>query len=63
MARMSKATKERIVTILSPLALLSVWQLASNAGYIDARYVPAPSVISRPDGPYSRPESCHGTSR
>jgi len=36
---------ERIIAILSPVALLILWQVLSDAGLISKRYVPAPSLI------------------
>ena len=43
---MRTVTRERALTILSPLAVLMVWQLASDAGLIDQRYVPSPVAIA-----------------
>ena len=37
--------KERIYYILSPLAVLSVWELSSRTGFIDTRFFPAPTEI------------------
>jgi NitT/TauT family transport system permease protein len=44
---MKQANQERALTVLSPLAVLLVWQLASNAGLIDQRYVPSPVSIAQ----------------
>ncbi len=43
---MRRANKERALAILSPLAVLLLWQLCSNAGWIDRRYVPSPVSIA-----------------
>lgn len=43
---MRRANKERALAILSPLAALALWQLASNLGLIDQRYVPSPLSIA-----------------
>ncbi|HWK94515.1 MAG TPA: ABC transporter permease [Pseudolabrys sp.] len=45
--RISTATKERVVSILSPIVLLSVWQLLSSTGILDGRFVPSPVSIAR----------------
>jgi len=44
---MRTATKERALAILSPVAVLVVWQLASDAGLVDQRYVPSPVAIAK----------------
>jgi len=44
---MRTVTRERALTVVSPLAVLVVWQLASDAGLIDQRYVPSPVAIGR----------------
>ncbi len=44
---MRKVNEERALAILSPLAVLVVWQLASNAGLVDQRYVPSPVAIAK----------------
>jgi NitT/TauT family transport system permease protein len=43
---MRTVTRERALTILSPLAVLVLWQIASDAGLIDQRYVPSPVAIA-----------------
>jgi len=43
---MKQVNRERALTILSPLAVLVLWQAASQVGLIDQRYVPAPSAIA-----------------
>jgi NitT/TauT family transport system permease protein len=45
MRKLSKAGQERIVTIISPIALLLIWQVLSDTGVIDARFVPSPLLI------------------
>lgn len=44
---MRAANKERALAILSPLAVLAVWQLASDMGWTDKRYVPSPLTIAQ----------------
>ena len=39
---MRRANQERALAILSPLAVLVAWQLLSQFGLIDRRYVPSP---------------------
>lgn len=39
------ALTERIMTLVSPVALLLVWELAGRAGLLDQRYFPTPSTI------------------
>jgi len=39
------AVTDRIMTLVSPLALLVVWELAGRAGLLDQRYFPTPSTI------------------
>jgi ABC-type nitrate/sulfonate/bicarbonate transport system permease component len=36
---------ERTLSILSPLLLLALWQLAAAAGRVDTRFFPAPSAV------------------
>ncbi|MSP77551.1 MAG: ABC transporter permease [Rhodospirillaceae bacterium] len=43
---MRKANQERALAILSPLAVLMVWQICSDAGLISRRYVPSPVAIA-----------------
>lgn len=43
---LSTEAKERIVAILSPTALLLLWQLSSWAGLIDGRFIPSPVSIA-----------------
>jgi ABC-type nitrate/sulfonate/bicarbonate transport system permease component len=38
-------TRERIVTILSPIVILVAWEVLARMRVIDVRYVPAPSTI------------------
>ena len=44
---MRKVNQERALAILSPLAVLGLWQIASGMGLIDERYVPSPVAIAR----------------
>jgi ABC-type nitrate/sulfonate/bicarbonate transport system permease component len=44
---MRRINKERGLAILSPLAVLALWQIASGMGLIDERYVPSPVAIAK----------------
>ena len=44
-ARMSARTRDRLLNIISPLALLTVWELCARFGFIDTRFFPAPSSV------------------
>lgn len=44
---MRQANQERALAILSPLAALALWQVASNFELIDQRYVPSPLSIAK----------------
>jgi ABC-type nitrate/sulfonate/bicarbonate transport system permease component len=44
-ARMSARTRDRLLNIISPLALLIVWELCARFGFIDTRFFPAPSSV------------------
>jgi NitT/TauT family transport system permease protein len=44
-SRMSARTRDRLLSIISPLALLVVWELCARFGFIDTRFFPAPSSI------------------
>ena len=43
---MHSANTERLLTIFSPFVALMLWQLASDGGLIDQRYVPSPVSIA-----------------
>jgi len=43
---MKRVNQERALAVLSPVAALVVWQLASNAGLVNQRYVPSPIAIA-----------------
>jgi ABC-type nitrate/sulfonate/bicarbonate transport system permease component len=43
---MKRVNQERALAVLSPVAALIVWQLASNAGLVNQRYVPSPIAIA-----------------
>ncbi len=45
MGTVSKAAKERSLAIISPIAVLIVWQIFSDFGVLDGRYVPSPMRI------------------
>lgn len=42
---MSERTRDRILSIASPVGLLLLWELAAQFGAIDTRFFPAPSSI------------------
>lgn len=44
---MKQANQERALAILSPLAVLVLWQIVSDMGWIDQRYVPSPISIAQ----------------
>ena len=44
--RLSDETKERLLAIFSPLALLLIWQLMSWFKLLDARFIPSPLTIA-----------------
>lgn len=35
----------RLASLLSPIVLLSIWEIGARAGFIDARFFPAPTTI------------------
>ncbi len=43
---MSEKTRERLLYLISPIALLLVWQLLIVLGFGDRRFIPAPSDIA-----------------
>lgn len=42
---LSKAQIDRIISVVSPLALVLIWELAADFNFIDVRFFPAPSKI------------------
>jgi len=44
-ARISARARDRLLNVLSPLALLAVWELCARFGAIDTRFFPAPSSV------------------
>src|SRR5215467_11889182 len=42
---MSARTRDRLLNVISPLALLIVWELCARFGFIDTRFFPAPSSV------------------
>jgi NitT/TauT family transport system permease protein len=44
-ARMSARTRDRLLNVISPLALLLLWELCAHFGFIDTRFFPAPSSV------------------
>src|SRR6516225_662562 len=43
--KMSARTRDRLLNIISPLALLVLWELCARFGFIDTRFFPAPSSV------------------
>ena len=41
----ARDTRDRIISIASPLVLLLIWQIAAQTGLIDQRFFPAPSKV------------------
>jgi ABC-type nitrate/sulfonate/bicarbonate transport system permease component len=46
LSRLSNENAERLLSIGSPVALLTVWQISSWIGILDARFVPSPIGIA-----------------
>lgn len=44
--RMNEKTRDRLLGIVSPLALLLLWEASARGGLIDVRFFPAPSSIA-----------------
>src|SRR5271166_420554 len=44
-ARMSARSRDRLLNVVSPLALLLVWELCARFHFIDTRFFPAPSSV------------------
>src|SRR5207249_3400346 len=44
-SRMSARTRDRLLSVISPLALLILWELCARFGFIDTRFFPAPSSV------------------
>jgi len=42
---MSARTRDRLLSVISPLALLLVWEVCARFGVIDTRFFPAPSSV------------------
>lgn len=42
---MSTSNRDRIINVISPIALLVLWEIATRTGILDARFFPAPSQI------------------
>ena len=43
--KLSENTRDRLISIASPILLLLVWEIAARTGLIDTRFFPAPSSI------------------
>ena len=44
-AKMSARSRDRLLNVISPLALLVVWELCARFHFIDTRFFPAPSSV------------------
>ena len=44
-AKMSERTRDRLLNVISPLALLLLWEFCARFGVIDTRFFPAPSSV------------------
>lgn len=42
---MTRAGRERTISVISPLILVALWELAARLDWIDARVIPPPSVV------------------
>jgi ABC-type nitrate/sulfonate/bicarbonate transport system permease component len=47
---MNDKTRDRLLGLASPVALLLLWEISARAGVIDVRFFPAPSSIVRQAG-------------
>jgi NitT/TauT family transport system permease protein len=43
--RISARSRDRLLNVISPLALLVVWEVCARLGFIDTRFFPAPSSV------------------
>ena len=43
--KMSARTRDRLLNVISPLALLTLWELCARFDVIDTRFFPAPSAV------------------
>jgi ABC-type nitrate/sulfonate/bicarbonate transport system permease component len=43
--KMSARTRDRLLNVISPLALLFLWEICARIGFIDTRFFPAPSSV------------------
>ena len=53
----SMRSRERILGIASPLALLLVWEIAARLHFIDTRFFPAPSSVLNRTKPRASPRT------
>ena len=42
---LNRRSRERIISFLSPIALLLLWEILTRVGIVDTRFFPAPSQI------------------
>lgn len=43
--KLTQSAQERVIAVVSPIGVLVIWQILSDAGLLDARYVPSPLRI------------------
>jgi NitT/TauT family transport system permease protein len=43
-SKMSARTRDRLLSVISPLALLALWEFCARFGFIDTRFFPAHSI-------------------
>src|SRR6476660_466815 len=44
-SKMTARTRDRLLSVISPLALLALWEFCARFGFIDTRFFPAPSSV------------------
>jgi ABC-type nitrate/sulfonate/bicarbonate transport system permease component len=44
-SRISARTRDRLLNVISPMALLTLWEVCARFGFIDTRFFPAPSSV------------------
>lgn len=44
-SHMSAARRDRLISVVSPFVLLTIWEVCARAGMIDTRFFPAPTTV------------------
>ena len=44
--RLSRKAKDRLISVMSPLVLLALWEITAQVGLLDTRFFPAPTSIA-----------------